>query len=112
LARTLAIPHLPFPSLQLVTQEHYDPVSEHTGQKVARISLVDLAGSERAGKGVGACMQPLGMTSLWAHAGKTGATDARLREGSNINKSLTTLGEAMKAHCAMRKAVDPTACAP
>eukprot|EP00045_Choanoeca_perplexa_P016108 m.212998 g.212998 ORF g.212998 m.212998 type:complete len:1764 (+) comp17171_c0_seq1:162-5453(+) len=61
----------------MVTQEHYDPVSEHTGQKVARISLVDLAGSERAGK--------------------TGATDARLREGSNINKSLTTLGIVISA---------------
>lgn len=29
---------------------------------------------------------------LFSAAGKTGATQARLREGSNINKSLTTLG--------------------
>ena len=36
------------------------------------MSLVDLAGSERAGK--------------------TGALGDRLKEGSNINKSLTTLG--------------------
>ena len=43
-----------------------------TGEKVSRISLVDLAGSERAVK--------------------TGAAGERLREGSNINKSLTTLG--------------------
>lgn len=39
---------------------------------MSRISLVDLAGSERAVK--------------------TGAAGERLREGSNINKSLTTLG--------------------
>ena len=43
-----------------------------SGEKVSRISLVDLAGSERAVK--------------------TGATGDRLKEGSNINKSLTTLG--------------------
>lgn len=36
-------------------------------------SLVDLAGSERANS--------------------TGATGARLKEGANINKSLTTLGK-------------------
>lgn len=39
--------------------------------------LVDLAGSERANS--------------------TGATGARLREGSNINKSLTTLGRVIAA---------------
>ena len=43
-----------------------------TGTKVSKISLVDLAGSERANK--------------------TGAQGDRLKEGSNINKSLTTLG--------------------
>lgn len=43
-----------------------------TGEKVSRMSLVDLAGSERAVK--------------------TGAVGERLKEGSNINKSLTTLG--------------------
>ena len=42
------------------------------GVKVSRVSLVDLAGSERANK--------------------TGAQGERLKEGSNINKSLTTLG--------------------
>lgn len=40
--------------------------------QVSKISLVDLAGSERAVK--------------------TGAVGERLKEGSNINKSLTTLG--------------------
>lgn len=43
-----------------------------TGEKVSKMSLVDLAGSERAIK--------------------TGAVGERLKEGSNINKSLTTLG--------------------
>ncbi|XP_026672214.1 kinesin-like protein KIF13B isoform X3 [Ceratina calcarata] len=43
-----------------------------SGEKVSRMSLVDLAGSERAVK--------------------TGAVGDRLKEGSNINKSLTTLG--------------------
>ena len=42
------------------------------GEKASRLSLVDLAGSERASK--------------------TGAGGDRLKEGSNINKSLTTLG--------------------
>ena len=41
--------------------------------KVSKISLVDLAGSERADA--------------------TGATGARLKEGANINRSLTTLGK-------------------
>jgi hypothetical protein len=40
---------------------------------LARHRLVDLAGSERANS--------------------TGATGARLKEGANINKSLTTLGK-------------------
>ena len=49
------------------------PPSPQLGtEKVAKMSLVDLAGSERAGK--------------------TGALGDRLKEGSNINKSLTTLG--------------------
>ncbi|ELT98482.1 hypothetical protein CAPTEDRAFT_225292 [Capitella teleta] len=43
-----------------------------SGEKVSKMSLVDLAGSERAQK--------------------TGAVGDRLKEGSNINKSLTTLG--------------------
>jgi len=49
-----------------------DPISGVSGEKVSRMSLVDLAGSERAVK--------------------TGAVGERLKEGSNINKSLTTLG--------------------
>eukprot|EP01147_Barroeca_monosierra_P002043 gene2043-5113_t len=55
-----------------LTQQQFDPLTKHKGQKSSRISLVDLAGSERAGK--------------------TGASGDRLREGNNINKSLTTLG--------------------
>ncbi|KAJ7896033.1 kinesin-like protein [Mycena olivaceomarginata] len=46
-------------------------------EKVSRISLVDLAGSERANS--------------------TGATGQRLKEGANINKSLTTLGKVISA---------------
>ncbi|XP_077522240.1 kinesin heavy chain 73 isoform X2 [Amblyomma americanum] len=49
-----------------------DKLSGVTGEKVSKMSLVDLAGSERAVK--------------------TGAIGERLKEGSNINKSLTTLG--------------------
>ncbi len=45
--------------------------------KVSKISLVDLAGSERADA--------------------TGATGARLKEGANINRSLTTLGKVIAA---------------
>ena len=41
--------------------------------KVSKVSLVDLAGSERAES--------------------TGAKGTRLKEGANINKSLTTLGK-------------------
>ena len=50
----------------------YDPDSGVCGEKVSKMSLVDLAGSERANK--------------------TGAVGDRLKEGSNINRSLTTLG--------------------
>ncbi|RWS24427.1 hypothetical protein B4U80_08563, partial [Leptotrombidium deliense] len=49
-----------------------DPDAGVSGEKVSKMSLVDLAGSERAVK--------------------TGAIGERLKEGSNINKSLTTLG--------------------
>lgn len=56
----------------ILTQTLTDEQSGVTGEKVARISLVDLAGSERAIK--------------------TGTVGDRLKEGSNINKSLTTLG--------------------
>ena len=44
---------------------------------MSKISLVDLAGSERADS--------------------TGARGTRLREGANINKSLTTLGKGISA---------------
>ncbi|KAJ8950363.1 hypothetical protein NQ314_007900 [Rhamnusium bicolor] len=56
----------------ILTQTLTDPKSGVSGEKVSRMSLVDLAGSERAVK--------------------TGAVGERLKEGSNINKSLTTLG--------------------
>ncbi|KAG5271532.1 hypothetical protein AALO_G00181060 [Alosa alosa] len=49
-----------------------DLQSGNSGEKVSKMSLVDLAGSERVSK--------------------TGAAGERLKEGSNINKSLTTLG--------------------
>ncbi|ORY20865.1 P-loop containing nucleoside triphosphate hydrolase protein [Naematelia encephala] len=56
----------------ILTQKRHDPQTNMTGEKVSKISLVDLAGSERQAS--------------------TGATGTRLREGANINKSLTTLG--------------------
>ncbi|ORX53969.1 kinesin-domain-containing protein [Hesseltinella vesiculosa] len=56
-----------------LTQKRKDEVTKLESEKVARISLVDLAGSERANS--------------------TGATGARLKEGANINRSLTTLGK-------------------
>uniref|UniRef100_A0A060SWN0 Kinesin-like protein n=1 Tax=Blastobotrys adeninivorans TaxID=409370 RepID=A0A060SWN0_BLAAD len=75
----------------VVKQVHFDPDSDATEEKVSRIRLVDLAGSERA------------TTS--------GATGARLREGSNINKSLTTLGRviaSLAASSAMAKSSSPS----
>ncbi|KAI8364639.1 uncharacterized protein BYT42DRAFT_505980 [Radiomyces spectabilis] len=56
-----------------LTQKRLDQTTKMESEKVARISLVDLAGSERANS--------------------TGATGARLKEGANINRSLTTLGK-------------------
>uniref|UniRef100_A0A8C4SQC1 Kinesin family member 13A n=1 Tax=Erpetoichthys calabaricus TaxID=27687 RepID=A0A8C4SQC1_ERPCA len=61
----------------IVTQTLYDLQSGNSGEKVSKISLVDLAGSERVSK--------------------TGAAGERLKEGSNINKSLTTLGLVISA---------------
>ena len=50
---------------------------ETGAQKSGNLYLVDLAGSERANS--------------------TGATGQRLKEGANINKSLTTLGKVIAA---------------
>lgn len=58
-------------------QIHHDLSTDETTERMARIRLVDLAGSERAKA--------------------TEATGQRLREGSNINKSLTTLGRVIAA---------------
>ncbi|XP_071387248.1 kinesin-like protein KIF13B, partial [Centroberyx affinis] len=61
----------------ILTHTLKDLQSGLTSDKVSRLSLVDLAGSERAAK--------------------TGAAGERLKEGSNINKSLTTLGLVISA---------------
>jgi hypothetical protein len=61
----------------MLKQIHHDLSSDETTERTARIRLVDLAGSERAKS--------------------TEATGQRLREGSNINKSLTTLGRVIAA---------------
>ncbi|KAF3897110.1 Kinesin heavy chain isoform 5C [Trichophyton interdigitale] len=60
-----------------LTQKRHDKETTMDTEKVSRISLVDLAGSERA-------------TS-------TGATGARLKEGAEINRSLSTLGRVIAA---------------
>ncbi|XP_062822092.1 kinesin-like protein KIF1B isoform X6 [Anolis carolinensis] len=59
------------------TQKKHDPETDLSTEKVSKISLVDLAGSERADS--------------------TGAKGTRLKEGANINKSLTTLGKVISA---------------
>ncbi|KAH7408199.1 kinesin family protein-like protein [Phaeosphaeria sp. MPI-PUGE-AT-0046c] len=61
----------------ILTQKRHDVQAKMSGERVAKISLVDLAGSERA-------------TS-------TGATGARLKEGAEINRSLSTLGRVIAA---------------
>ncbi|XP_041420914.1 kinesin-like protein KIF1A isoform X4 [Xenopus laevis] len=61
----------------IFTQRRNDADTETTTEKVSKISLVDLAGSERADS--------------------TGAKGTRLKEGANINKSLTTLGKVISA---------------
>ncbi|KAI1452143.1 P-loop containing nucleoside triphosphate hydrolase protein [Annulohypoxylon moriforme] len=61
----------------MLKQIHHDMGTDETTERSSRIRLVDLAGSERAKS--------------------TEATGARLREGSNINKSLTTLGRVIAA---------------
>lgn len=59
------------------TQTRQDKMTDLVAEKVSKISLVDLAGSERADS--------------------TGAKGTRLKEGANINKSLTTLGKVISA---------------
>ncbi|XP_061937787.1 kinesin-like protein unc-104 isoform X13 [Apis cerana] len=59
------------------TQQKQDSATGLVTEKVSKISLVDLAGSERADS--------------------TGAKGTRLKEGANINKSLTTLGKVISA---------------
>lgn len=61
----------------MLTQKTSDAETKMEMEKVAKISLVDLAGSERANS--------------------TGATGARLKEGAEINRSLSTLGRVIAA---------------
>ncbi|XP_002667565.2 kinesin-like protein KIF13B isoform X2 [Danio rerio] len=61
----------------ILTHTLRDMKTGTSGEKVSKLSLVDLAGSERADK--------------------TGAAGERLKEGSNINRSLTTLGLVISA---------------
>ncbi|XP_069992037.1 kinesin-like protein unc-104 isoform X9 [Penaeus vannamei] len=61
----------------VLTQRRNDSTTKLTTERVSKISLVDLAGSERADS--------------------TGAKGTRLKEGANINKSLTTLGKVISA---------------
>uniref|UniRef100_A0A8C6LNQ4 Kinesin family member 13B n=1 Tax=Nothobranchius furzeri TaxID=105023 RepID=A0A8C6LNQ4_NOTFU len=61
----------------ILTHTLRDLKSGTSGEKVSKLSLVDLAGSERAAK--------------------TGAAGDQLKEGSNINKSLSTLGLVISA---------------
>ncbi|KAI9138283.1 P-loop containing nucleoside triphosphate hydrolase protein, partial [Paraphysoderma sedebokerense] len=68
----------------ILTQKRYDKETNLTTEKVSRISFVDLAGSERANS--------------------TGATGLRLKEGGQINKSLTSLG---KVICALAERASP-----
>uniref|UniRef100_A0A671KKA6 Kinesin-like protein KIF1C n=1 Tax=Sinocyclocheilus anshuiensis TaxID=1608454 RepID=A0A671KKA6_9TELE len=61
----------------LFAQHRHDNMTSLDTEKVSKISLVDLAGSERADS--------------------SGAKGMRLKEGANINKSLTTLGKVISA---------------
>uniref|UniRef100_A0AAR2L8T0 plus-end-directed kinesin ATPase n=1 Tax=Pygocentrus nattereri TaxID=42514 RepID=A0AAR2L8T0_PYGNA len=67
----------------IFTQQRHDAETDNTSEKVSKISLVDLAGSERADS--------------------TGAKGTRLKEGANINKSLTTLGKVISALAEVNK---------
>jgi len=76
---------------QILTEfsENDSVISETSNSKKAKISLIDLAGSERADS--------------------AGTTGIRLQEGSNINKSLTTLGRCIStlAKISLKKANSP-----
>ncbi|KAL0949081.1 hypothetical protein HGRIS_009175 [Hohenbuehelia grisea] len=61
----------------LLSMKRHDVDTNLDTEKVSRINLIDLAGSERANS--------------------TGATGQRLKEGANINKSLTTLGKVISS---------------
>ncbi|KAM7388699.1 hypothetical protein PAMP_024858 [Pampus punctatissimus] len=67
----------------IFTQKRLDAETDNTSEKVSKVSLVDLAGSERADS--------------------TGAKGTRLKEGANINKSLTTLGKVISALAEVNK---------
>ncbi|KAK1796783.1 hypothetical protein P4O66_009797, partial [Electrophorus voltai] len=67
----------------IFTQRRHDSETDNVSEKVSKISLVDLAGSERADS--------------------TGAKGTRLKEGANINKSLTTLGKVISALAEVRQ---------
>ncbi|XP_051517535.1 kinesin-like protein KIF1C isoform X2 [Myxocyprinus asiaticus] len=64
------------------TQRRRDQLTNLDTEKVSKVSLVDLAGSERADS--------------------SGAKGVRLKEGANINKSLTTLGKVISALAEMQ----------
>ena len=77
----------------MLKQIHHDYRTDETTERLARIRLVDLAGSERPKA--------------------TEATGQRLREGGNINKSLSTLGRVIAAladprHARMHKGIRKT----
>lgn len=74
----------------ILTQLKQDNMTGMSGEKVSKISLVDLAGSERADS--------------------TGAQGTRLKEGANINKSLTTLGKVISALAELVSALPPNKC--
>lgn len=69
-------------------QIQHDLASDSTIERLARMRLVDLAGSERANR--------------------TEATGERLREGGNINQSLTTLGRVIAALADPKRQRSPT----
>ncbi|KAI7793849.1 kinesin-like protein KIF1C [Triplophysa rosa] len=66
----------------IFTQHRQDHLTNLQTEKVSKVSLVDLAGSERADS--------------------SGAKGMRLKEGANINKSLTTLGKVISALAEMQ----------